>query len=242
LVSSVVVVNVFAHCFFPLSLADEEEYELDYQRPENNVHNLVCVKGLEIKLKGGEVVDALTLYCPIVDIRDYKKKKYSASLLPDGSGIRLMVPTSPRFLFDHVSEIHALEKEDECEKTKLRHAVASKDIKKNKRRQTKYLMLRFPGRVVCHNKHFNGTRTDMKLKGRYRMVQVDIDEVDDKQNPVYVAQPYLVFKMVIDGVKRSVESEDDETDSEDGGGYQEAMKRMTIAEEEEEEENDDMFT
>jgi hypothetical protein len=64
--------------------------------------------------KGDFVVDALTIYRPLDDVKDFLNKRIKAQLLPDGSGIELTWPALPEYFRDF-RKIQALEGSGVCD-------------------------------------------------------------------------------------------------------------------------------
>lgn len=155
---------------FPSHLADEDIL-LNVRFPEAN-NGMLVLRGDGIRVpnpdpnKGDFVVDALTVYCPLVDVEDFKNKRIKAQLLPDGSGIEVTWPTLPDYFRDH-KKIQGLE-DTECERTALRHSTFVRSFKNDEKRQSKKIFLNFPDQITCNSKHFNAGKENGQLKTNFR--------------------------------------------------------------------------
>jgi hypothetical protein len=206
-------------------MVGEEEYDLDIERPENNVNGIMVVKGSEIIVGGKEVVDALTIYKPLYDVRDYKAKKVKASLLADGTGITVTEPTVPFYFIQNAGQIYDLEGAKACESTARTHAIAATGIKTNNNRQIKQVTLKFPDGITCNNDNFNKSTTkdgSLKLKNNLRMMPVQMDK-DDKGDPITTTIAFVFWKVSIDGEARHLNADAASDSDED---LDDAFKRM----------------
>jgi hypothetical protein len=200
---------------------------LNLEDPHKNSHWILPIMGTNIKVGDDKsVVDALTIYMPVFSRRDVIKKKYKASLLPDGSGISVTVPTISQALLDQVNEIHSLEDAAECEQTKLQHNVKATFIKARAERLKKTLVLKFPRGMTANNKHFNGKGasaddTVLKLKNNFRILDVVID-TDEEGEEDLESVSFIWWKVVIGAPQRLADESDDSEDD-----YLEAITRRT---------------
>lgn len=194
---------------FPSHLADEDIL-LNVRFPEAN-NGMLVLRGDGIRVpnpdrnKGDFVVDALTIYCPLVDVEDFKNKRIKAHLLPDGSGIEVTWPTLPDYFRDNV-RIQGLE-DTECERTALRHSTFVTSFKNDEKRQLKKIFLNFPDKITCNSKHFNAGKENGQLKTHFCFIKAkfqvpdwtpdpnDISGADEDGNVEYIW--FFVFWKVI---------------------------------------------
>jgi hypothetical protein len=224
------------------SLTEEEEYDIDFEKPENNVYNISCHLGPNVK-NGGEILNTISIYLPVLDVRDYHNKKYKAVLLSDRTGIRVTIPTLPQYQVDHVEEIHALEGSGACESTLLMHTAQAKAIKKRTIRQTKHLILSFPFGMTCNNKHFNyknsvDEEVKMKLKVTFRLLAVD-SKKEDEETPKVHTKAYVFWKIVIDGEKRYYEDSEEDSSEDDFADAELRMSNLSVRDDGDYDDDDD---
>jgi hypothetical protein len=136
------------------------------------------------------VVDVVTVYKSVTDMRDFKE--YKATLLEDGTGFTLMEPSVPRFFLD-AEDLHDLEGKDMVWEIKKDHLLHSTAIEKRHNRQSKEGTFHFPDGVCCTALHFdnqpNGT-----LQNQFRVHQVESKEGSGKFQDV----AYIFWKMTVD--------------------------------------------
>jgi hypothetical protein len=194
--------------FFPFCLANEHIL-LSATSPEANGGMLVLRgEGIRVKNsdqnKGDFVVDALTIYRPLDDVKDFLNKRIKAQLLSDGSGIEVTWPALPDYFRDF-KKIQALEGRDVCERTQLRHSTFVSSFKNDDARHLKKIILHFPDQMTCNSNHFNAGKEHGQLKTVFRMAPASFklpDFTPDPDNPddddtVHYLQPFVYWKVVI---------------------------------------------
>jgi hypothetical protein len=207
------------------ALPDDEPILLNVEHPHKNSHWILPIKSSSIKVGDDKaVVEALTVYMPVFDSRDIMKKKYQATLLSDGSGISVTIPTLFLAILDQVEEIHALEHHALCEQTKTQHAVAATYVKSKPERLTKTLILKFPRGMTGNNKHFNGKNASsdesiLKLKNHYRILDIVVGTDEDDDEEIETIN-FIWWKVVIGEPQRLADESDESEDD-----YQDALSR-----------------
>jgi hypothetical protein len=194
----------------------------------------MVIRGSDVKFED-EILNTLTIYIPVPDARDGKQKKYKATLLSDGSGIRVMMPSMPFYFIQAVDAIHSLEVGGDtdagsastaiCEQTKLKHLALATAMRTTRTRQVKELVFRFPDKMTCTNSHYNKRKSpaDLKLKNNLRMLDVEVDK-DADGDPVIHTMTFIFWKVVIEGEVQKLEAA---ADSESDDDWTEATKRMS---------------
>jgi hypothetical protein len=76
-----------------------------------------------------EVVDKLTIFKAIQDVRDYTSRKYKACLLPDMTGSTVTKLTFAGFLVTNIEAIYNAEQTEGFEATKHAHKVIATSLK-----------------------------------------------------------------------------------------------------------------
>jgi hypothetical protein len=194
----------FLLCFKANDEDANEELLLNFEEPENN--NGMLVHQCDVVI-GKEMVECVTILKPIYDIRDVRNKRITATLLQDGSGIRVSEPTVPFYLLDcpHGS----------CERSKIAHAVVVKKIKsKNTTRQFKTVILQFPQVMTCNNKCFNKKGSNFLLNN-IDFKALELKGKDQRVTLVESKVAYLTWKVATDGTSRDFNDSDDDDSDDD---------------------------
>jgi hypothetical protein len=87
----------FLLCFKANDLDANEEWLLNFEESKNNNGMLVYQSDVVIRK---EVVECISVLKPMYDMREVRNKRITATLLRDGSGIRVSERTVPLFLLD----------------------------------------------------------------------------------------------------------------------------------------------
>ena len=203
------------------SVEPEEEHYLDLKNPENNPSGIFVLSVTDEF--SSELLDVLWIYKEVSDIWDAKDNVIKASLLPDGTGIEVIEPKAARFLYKDVKQIHHLEGSDACTPIYRAHKAAANEIKKHTHRQLKKIILKFPKGMTCNASRFNGdsSKSSLKLKNNLRMLETVVNKNPDGDNVMGTVQ-WLIWKVVIEGAPRILNSSDDESDDD----FEDARKRM----------------
>jgi hypothetical protein len=181
----------------------DEEFLLNWEEPQKNNGMLVYLCDVVV---GNEMVESVTILKPIFDMRDAKNKNITATLLGDGSGIRVSEPTVPSCLLDGPH--------GDCRLSKIAHAVVAKSIKKKeaglaRTRQFKTVILRFPDGKTCNSKHFNKKGTHF-LNNNIEVKGLDIKGKDPKKILMESKVAFMTWKVAVDGTTRDFNDSDDE--------------------------------
>ena len=110
-----------------------ERFDLNLQNGECNPHQMLVTRVNDITV-GNQMIDAIVIYKPIADARDFKKVK--AVLNSDGNGIVVMEPTIPSYLLEDVASLHIGEP---CVKTENAHRVIATAIANKSFRAKRWL-------------------------------------------------------------------------------------------------------
>jgi hypothetical protein len=181
------------------------------------------VRGNDIKI-GSELIDAITIYKPLFDMRDRKKTK--AVLHEDGGGITITEPSVASFLIKEVAELHMLEEPTNCVPTEQAHKIAATDIQTREIRKNKQVHLMFPDGITCKLDHFNNKNG--KLKNNFRLLKVIVEKKADPANNIIQLIPFIFWKVTIDGESRHLERQTSDDDDDDFEKAQTRMSNMRI--------------
>jgi hypothetical protein len=174
-----------------------------------------CIRSVQTRVPvqgpnaGVEVVDTLTVYCLVNDIRDGIKNYFSASLLPGGTGIVITVPSRSTLFQRNAASIHALEGGRLQDEATLRaHMIQNTLLNQpnTPRDLTKTIVLLFPTNVLCETAIFNnGGAGGLELTTNFRMIQVDTTRHTADGGALYSHVSYVFWKLAIRGTRAVVE-------------------------------------
>lgn len=138
---------------------------MDIARPENNGE--ISVFGFTNVKKDGVMHNGFELVI-FGDMRDVYNDKYNAFLYSEHE-ILVEIPTILHsFLHEPIALTEALKKANIfCEKTQDSHDIARNAIIKNKKRQTKRLLLRFPKGTQLSNHQYSPKSTDGEIESDF---------------------------------------------------------------------------
>ena len=210
--------------------ADEspiEEFVLDLQNPERNPMDTWVCHGERIK-QGKYIVDALTVYKNIADIRDAETAAYfDACLVDDGRALSVTMPSVPSYFLKNMADMKHNESPDPIEEIFLDHSIKLTAIMSDRSRQTKTVKMYFPDDMTCTTEYFNGS----SKKGTNR-VQKNIRLVKTRSIPgrsgseIPILASYVSWTVAIEGSSRLTSADED---AEDGKNpIVDAVKRMQI--------------
>jgi hypothetical protein len=168
--------------------------------------------------RGAEVVDILTIYKAVFDFRDAEKNKYSAKLLPDGSGIEMFEPVRSHHFLHNVDAIHDIEGTKKCIATQLTHQIQSTEILQSGCDELKSSILLFLDGIICTDEFsFNGRGGlgNMLAKPTPRMIQTFTAHKDGLGDASISTVNYLYLKIAIAGTRALVTHVKDEVDMDD---------------------------
>jgi hypothetical protein len=191
--------------------------------PERNAGGLLVVRGNDIKI-GKELIDAITIYKPLYDMRDRKKTK--AVLHEDGGGITITEPSVASFLIKEVAAIHNLEGNDNCVPTEQAHKITATGIQTNEVRGTKQVHFMFPDGVTCKSDHYN--TKNGRLKNNFRLLSSIVEKKPKPVDNIVQLVPYIFWKVTIDGEARNLESQTSDNDEDDLENAKTRMSNMKI--------------
>jgi hypothetical protein len=122
-------------------------------------------------------------------------------LLRDYTGVAVMMPTMPQFLYENVEMLQAHETNAD-EQTKEVHQVQVVSLLENKLGQIKKVTYRFPigDNMTCNNKNFNvGASGDFDLEPKLCILPTETGKKADGTTAVTQIFPYVFWEMAIDG-------------------------------------------
>jgi hypothetical protein len=166
----------------------------------------MAIKGVNFEdSKTKQVVDKLSIYMPIIDIKDYSEGRYSARLCQDGGGIIISEPTIPHFFWEDPDEIQSLvDGTNVCTVTRLAYRVIATRVQETKEIRTHEVEYRFDKDITCNNEFFNldvnggPPNTPLKLIAKM-VVQKRVLGVDSLGKDIVDYMPFVVWRMAIDG-------------------------------------------
>ena len=165
-------------------LAQDSEYILDLKHPENNQGEIFAIVAKDVEITGNVLVEKLVVMAALQDFRDYKDKKYKASLLPDHTGFIVTRPCFPSFFLEDLGKIYDPDTNTDRVATRLSHSVAACTIKETVSQQTRQVVYKFPNGMTCNNCSFNKEGGEVKLTNNFQMVQVEIQKKTDRGEAV----------------------------------------------------------
>jgi len=193
--------------------------------PERNPGGLLVVRANNIKVDK-ELIDAITFYKPLFDMRDSKKVK--AVLHENGGGLTITEPSVPTYLVKEVVEIHLLEGDKDCVPTQQAHSIAATNIQTKEARQDKQVHLMFPAGIICKLDHFNGKK-NRKLKNNFRMIETIVEKRKSPDKDRVQLTPFIVWKLTIDGEARHLEQQASDDSDDDWDAASKRMSSMQVS-------------
>lgn len=205
---------------------DDLTMTLNVRQPIRNPVTIFPIRGAGVK-DGNKLVDKLSIWVSVIDIRDVKAGLYKGRLTADFDGVIITRPSLPRALRE-VDCMHDLE-DKECIPTKTAHEVAATEIEINDDIETTEDTYWFPKehgvQITCNNKHFNDSvdSDPYSLTMYFRLRDVEIGKKQAKccddscgvnlvckvcnkiDHELSVVQfiPFVVFKMAINGEEKT---------------------------------------
>ncbi len=187
----------------------DEKYYLSFSENDRNPYGISPIFA-EIQVGTRKTFDAVTIFKPIFDFKDFgDSKNIKAELLEDGTGMIITEPVLPHFLLHSVNEIHQQEGTRTCLWTTREHsAQATSIIRGGDERRFKRTLLRFPTGVVCtldiYNTHEerdspNGLKTNCRFL--FSWFQTGTPSIGLNGN-MPVVNPYVFWKLVIKNSER----------------------------------------
>ena len=181
-----------------------DDFPLDFEEPQKN--NGMLLYRNDVVIAGKEIVECASIMKPICDMRDAKNKLITATLLADGSGIRVREPSVPSYLLEGPH--------GDCSLSQIAHKVVSKKIKKKDgNRQFKTQILRFPEGMTCNKSHFNKRGTPLLDNNVDFKDVILIKGKEDPDDKIKVS--FFTWKVAVDGTNRAFDESDDDDDDDD---------------------------
>ena len=165
-----------------------------------------------------EVVDILTIYKYIIDFRD-AELKYSAKLLPDGSGIEIFEPICSHLFAHNVEAMHDIEGRAMCPATKLSHQIQATEILQaaSSCDQVKTSILLFPPGITCTDEFSffgNGGLGDIAMP-TIRRIGTITGQKNSRGQVSTSDVTYMFVKVAIAGTRAVVTHEKETIDMDD---------------------------
>lgn len=147
--------------FFPAE--DYDVIDVDVEYPERNRE--VLIVGFTDVAKDGVLHNGFDIVVPAVDMRDYLTDKYKLELVSHNE-LLLTMPALHAWNLANFDKFFAhQEKYDHlCLRSKQGHDVFHNSILSEKKRLTKYLLLRFPKNHVLSTRHYADHKTELNCK------------------------------------------------------------------------------
>lgn len=192
---------------------------MDFEQPGNNPSGTIVLNAKDVA-KDGHILNVIHIMYQVFDLEDYHDKKYSAFMLKDGTGLKLMVPTTPKWMWNNVGLIYGLET-NPCQQTQNAHTAAGLSIKEDISTQTKDIILHFPSGVKCCAEFYNFKSDKLKMKNYFRWLEkkcnVGLDATLDQNIP------FIVWKFVVNEENKRLL----QPIVEDEEGIKQAVQRMS---------------
>lgn len=230
-------------------IAEEEVYKLHLSRPWKNPYLVVVIPSKDknaTPMTTDELVETIKIYLPIPDSLMWRmgrnRKKISASLLPEKTGIVLRMPSMASAMVYAFHVVHFQEDPVDLS-AKTNHESIAAHYHNNAAVQFKEVTFMFPKSMRGSNRHFNGTIADpknRKLVTNFRFADVDLEHKDENGNKIQLVCPYVFWKIVVDGPFRTTAFEsDNSSDEERAYGRLLATRRVLAAAEAANQDDDD---
>jgi hypothetical protein len=212
--------------FLAIVECQTEEFILDIENPERNPMDIWVSHGEKIK-QGKFIVDALTIYKHIADVRDAETAAlYDAHLVDDGRALSVTMPSVPAYFLKNMPSMKHNESSDAIEEIFLDHSIKLTAVLSDRARQKKIVKMYFPDGMQCSSEFFNGAtkKATNKVQKNIRMVKIRTYK-NSTGDEVPVLASYVSWTVAIDGSLRMTSADD--SDDEDNM-VMDALKRMEI--------------
>jgi hypothetical protein len=201
------------------NMSDDEDdrkvqrFQMDFERPWRYPCNgMIAVKGIQWEdPKTRQVLDKLSLYKPIFDIKDFQAGRYSARLAQDGRGILVTEPTVPQFFWSEDSATSSVQAivdhggaSSICKVTEKSFNITTTLLQENKEYRTCEILYLFPQGITCNNEFFNNDSSGVPPSTPYKLLtKMHLQKremgVDTDGNTVHDFMPFVAWRMAIDG-------------------------------------------
>jgi hypothetical protein len=217
--------------------SDVQRFRLDFERPWRSPCNgMIAVKGIQWEdPTTRQVLDKLSLYKPIFDIKDFQAGRYSARLAQDGSGVYITEPTVPQFFWsdDLATSVQAIVDggaNSICKVTEKSFNITTTRLQENKEFRTCEVLYLFPKGITCNNEFFNNDSTGVPPSTPYKLVTKMHLQKRDMGNDgagdiIYDFMPFVAWKMAIDGADARTRPKQESSDN----GLSDALGALGIS-------------
>jgi hypothetical protein len=209
------------------------EFDLHIEKPWLNPDGILALQSLKVIVRNNGKkysVTKLSLYVPIVDVRDFQQDRYSASITKDGSTIELVLPSIATFFVNNPTKFQKRNKAQVQTVTAHQELVAA--MRADPSLCLKTMSLVMPNGACVNNAFFNdGKKSDYDLVPNVTRMAIGWKHNGEDFDQEF---QYVYYEMVVDGSeaplehkksvdelagifksKLKVENEDDDEDDED---------------------------
>jgi hypothetical protein len=210
-------------------------FEVPWLGPCNG---MIAVRGLQWEDPVTmQVVDKLSLYKPIFDIKDFQAGRYGARLSQNGDGIFITEPVVANFLWapeesgqSSIQSIVDGGTANVCKVTEKSYKITTTRIKENKEYCVHEIFYKFPHKVTCNNEFFNNDSSGAPPSTPYKLVtKMHLQKrkmgVDSNGNAVVDFMPFVSWRMAIDGVDARTRPKQESSDN----GLSDALGALGIS-------------
>jgi hypothetical protein len=224
--------NLLTTCFIlfhsDFSGKDEshtEEFILDIENPERNPMDIWVSHGENIPIDD-YVVDALTIYKHIADVRDAETPSfYEAKLVEDGRALLVTMPSVPNYFLKNMVQMKANEANTAIDEIFLDHSIKMTTVMANRDRQKKTVKMYFPDGITCNTEHFNNAnQKSNKVNKKIRLVKLRSLSAAPGGPEIPILASYVAWTVAIDGSLRLTTTSNNNGDD----PFADAIKRMKL--------------
>jgi hypothetical protein len=205
----------------------DEEFTMNYLKPERNKGGFVCIHIKGIKEKK-YIMDAFGIFLFLSDPRDIKDtSKMYAELVDEGKSVGVYRPSLPHAVLTDPGAMAKSESKQVCEHThvELKKLVAS--VKGDSIRQAYSTLIHLPVGMADCNDFLNGEEVltagyGNRLKSKGRFIPYMMEITADKKEKFVV--PYVYWKIPI---RSTIELTDDIAAEHKENPFEDAIKSMS---------------
>jgi hypothetical protein len=181
------------------------DFHLRAETPWMNAENIFALKSVnvQVKIDGEEfTVTKITIYVPVYDMRDLQQGRYSASLSPDGSVIRLKLPSIPFLFYQDAKKFQAREKSRECKQTVTAHRKVVSKMISDEKKGVKTVSLMLDDESVNNSQFNEGKADELALVRRVRRCAQAWKHNGEKFTQEFT---YVTYEVVVDGTEEKLD-------------------------------------
>ena len=179
-------------------------------------------------MQGKYIVDALTIYKHVADIRDAENSNhFDAFLIEDGRALSVTMPSIPTYFLKNMGDMKHNESPDPIEEIFLDHSIKLTAVMADRSRQKKTVKMYFPDGMTCSTEYFNGrsNKGTNRVQQNIRLIKTcSIKSKSGEEIPILAS--YASWTVAIEGSSNSTMTEDDLDDG--SNPIADALKHMTM--------------